>query len=247
MLHLAMLCSSHHHHYLLGIRDVAMREIRNQIIIIHKDSMKRFDQLYHMLCSNPHLGYQFHLSSWSNYIFCSLITKLCKLFASLYFREYMYYIRSYPPIIISCTLEIIICILYPISMYAALFITFIHLVILLIIAVIRLITSFMLLPWYCLKGRILPKNIELSIAYYRDIFGSNPDLNPPVIIDEMSDKLRSIVDNYRPLPSTTSFDYLRFVKEKKTITFRYSGEDSDTVHEILTEVTGHFIEFVKYR
>jgi len=46
-------------------------------------------------------------------------------------------------------------------------------------------------------------NIELSIAYYRDIFGSNPDLNPSVIIDEMSDKLRSIVDNYRPLPSTT--------------------------------------------
>ena len=209
--------------------------------------MKRFDQLYHMLRSNPHLEYQFHLRSWSNYIFCSLITKLCKLSDSLYSREYMYYIRSYPPIIISCTLEIIMCLLYPISMYAALVVTFIYLVILLIIAVIRLITSFILLPWYCFKGLILPKNIELSIAYYRDIFGSNPDLNPPVIIDEMSDKLRSIVDNYRPLPSTTSFDYLRFVKEKKTITFRYSGEEIDTVHEILTEVTGHFIEFIKYR
>jgi hypothetical protein len=117
----------------------------------------------------------------------------------------------------------------------------------LIIAVIRLITSFILLPWYCLKGRILPKNIELSIAYYRDVFGSNPDLNPPVIIDEMSDKLRSIVDNYTPLPSTTAFDYIQLVKEKKTITFRYTGEHSDTVYEILTEVTGHFIEFIKYR
>jgi len=209
--------------------------------------MKRFDQLYHMLCSNPHLGHQFHLRSWIDYILCSLKKKLCKLFVSLLFREYMYYIRSFPPSIISCTLEIIICLLYPISMYAALVVTFIHLVILLIIAVIRLITSFILLPWYCLKGRILPKNIELSIAYYSDMFGSNPDHNPPVIIDEMSDKLRSIVDNYTPLPSTTSFDCIRLVKEKKTITFRYSGEDSDTVHEILTEVTGHFIEFIKYR
>jgi hypothetical protein len=79
------------------------------------------------------------------------------------------------------------------------------------------------------------------------MFDSYPDLNPPVIIDEMSDKLRRIVDNYRPLPSTTSFDYLRLVKEKKTITFRYTGEHDDTVHEILTEVTGHFIEFIKYR
>ena len=56
---------------------------------------------------------------------------------------------------------------------------------------------------YICSGYIYPMNIELSIAYYRDIFGSNPDLNPSVIIDEMSDKLRSIVDNYRPLPSTT--------------------------------------------
>ena len=55
-------------------------------------------------------------------------------------------------------------------------------------------------------------NIDLSMTYYRDIFDRNPDLDPPVIIDEMSDKLRSIVDNYTPLPSTTSFDYLRFVK-----------------------------------
>ena len=242
-----MLCSSHHHHrYLSGIRDVAMREIRNKIIIIQKDSMKRFNQLYHILRSNPHLGYQFHLRSWIDYILCSLITKLCKLFKSLYFREYMYYIRSYPPIIISCILDIIISLLFPINPYAALVVTFIYLVSLLIIAVIRLITSFILLPWYCLKGLILPKNIELSIAYYRDMFDSNPDLDPPVIIDEMSDKLRSIVDNYIPLPSTTAFDYIRLVKEKKTITFRYTGEHDDTVHEILTEVTGHFIEFIKY-
>ena len=159
----------------------------------------------------------------------------------------MYYIRSYPPLIISCILDIIISLLFPISAYAALVVTFIYLVSLLFIAVIRLITSFILLPWYCLKGLILPKNIELSIAYYRDMFDSNPDLNPPLIIDEMSDKLRSIVDNYIPLPSTTAFDYIRLVKEKKTITFRYTGEHDDTVHEILTEVTGHFIEFIKYR
>jgi hypothetical protein len=115
----------------------------------------------------------------------------------------------------------------------------------LIIAAIRLITSFILLSWYCLKGRMLPKNIELSIAYYHDMFDSNPDLNPPMIIDEMSDKLRSIVDNYTPLPSTTAFDYLRLVKEKKTLTSRYYGDDN-SVHEIATEVTGHFIEFIKY-
>ena len=70
------------------------------------------------------------------------------------------------------------------------------------------------LPWYYLSGLIFPMNIDLSIAYYRDMFESHPDLDPPVIIDEMIDKLRSIVDNYRPLPSTTSFDYLRFVERK---------------------------------
>jgi len=95
------------------------------------------------------------------------------------------------------------------------------------------------LLWECLGGYIYPMNIELSIAYYRDIFGSNPDLNPPVIIDEMSDKLRSIVDNYRPMPSTTSFDYLRFVKESKRISCPMDGRDN---HEII----GSFIEFIKY-
>jgi 5'-3' exonuclease len=64
------------HQRLRRFKSVKEQEIRNQIFIIHKDSMKRFDQLYHMLRSNPHLGYQFHLRSWSNYIFCSLITKL---------------------------------------------------------------------------------------------------------------------------------------------------------------------------
>ena len=76
------------------------------------------------------------------------------------------------------------------------------------------------------------------------MFDSHPDLDPPVIIDEMSDKLRDIVDNYIPLPSTTSFDYLRFVKEKKTITTRYSGDDN-VVHEKKKEYTGSFIEFIK--
>jgi hypothetical protein len=95
-------------------------------------------------------------------------------------------------------------------------------------------------------------NIELSKAYYRDMFGSNPDLNPPVIIDEMSDKLRSIVDNYRPLPSTTSFDYLRFVKETKRRKYMetvYGGEDGlSYLYEVEREqvVTGSFIEFIKY-
>ena len=94
-------------------------------------------------------------------------------------------------------------------------------------------------------------NIELSIAYYRDIFGSNPDLDPPVIIDEMSDKLRSIVDNYTPLPSTTSFDYLRFMKETKTITYTVTAYNSDhgrfqcERRELV--VTGSFVEFIKYR
>ena len=105
-------------------------------------------------------------------------------------------------------------------------------------------------PWYYISGCIYPMNIELSIAYYRDIFDSNPDLNPPVIIDEMSDKLRSIVDNYRPMPSTTSFDYLRFMKETKTIkyTVTVSGGENQPSYDEEQErvVTGSFIEFIKY-
>jgi hypothetical protein len=93
-------------------------------------------------------------------------------------------------------------------------------------------------------------NIDLSMAYYRDIFDRNPDLDPPVIIDEMSDKLRSIVDNYRPLPSTTSFDYLRFVKKTKTIKYMVTvsgGEDQPSYEEERElVVTGSFFEFVKY-
>ena len=81
------------------------------------------------------------------------------------------------------------------------------------------------------------------------MFGSNPDLNPPVIIDEMSDKLRSIVDNYRPLPSTTSFDYLRFVKRtriKYKVTVSEGENQPDYEEEREQEVTGSFIEFIKY-
>ena len=82
------------------------------------------------------------------------------------------------------------------------------------------------------------------------MFGSNPDLDPPVIIDEMSDKLRSIVDNHTPLPSTTSFDYLRFVKEKKTIKYMENvsgGENQpDYVLEQKLVLNGSFIEFIKY-
>ena len=107
-----------------------------------------------------------------------------------------------------------------------------------------------LLPWYYLTGLIFPMNIDLSLAYYCDIFDSNPDLDPPVIIDEMSDKLRIIVDDYRPLPSTTSFDYLRFVKETKTIKYMVTvsgGEDQPSYKEERElVVTGSFIEFGKY-
>ena len=82
------------------------------------------------------------------------------------------------------------------------------------------------------------------------MFDSNPDLDPPVIIDEMSDKLRIIVDNYTPLPSTTSFDYLRFVKETKTIKYTVTvsgGENQPSyVEEREFLVTGSFIEFIKY-
>ena len=104
-----------------------------------------------------------------------------------------------------------------------------------------MIISLIFLPWCYLIGYIFPTNIQLSIAYYRDIFGSNPDLDPPVIIDEMSDKLRSIVDNYRPLPSTTSFDYLRFVKGTKRLNYKVTREEE---RELV--VTGSFIEFIKY-
>ena len=115
-----------------------------------------------------------------------------------------------------------------------------------IYVVILVIPTLIFLPWYYLSDCIFPKNIELSRAYYRDMFDSHPEFDPPVIIDEMSNKLRDIVDNYNiPLPSTTSFDYLRFVKEKKTITTRYSGDDN-VVHEIKKEYTGAFIEFIKH-
>ena len=191
-----------------GIRDVAMREIRDQIIVIHKDSMKRFDLFYHMLRSNPYLGHQSYLRSWWNYY---MTHKRIEIFAVFIVFVCRYYIWSYPPIVIS---YILWTILFPFlhlitgaTMYSSL-----------ILDVIVLIITVILLPWYYLSYCIFPMNIELSVAYYRDMFGSNPDLNPPVIIDEMSDKLRNIVDNYRPLPSTSSFDYLRFVKETKTTT-----------------------------
>jgi hypothetical protein len=259
-----MLCPSHHHHnhhhFFPGIRDVVMRKVRDQIIIIHKDSTKRFDQLYHMLYSNPHLGHQFHLRSWFSYCWLSVF--------SPYFKsklECRYYIRSYPPIIITCVLEIILSPVGALLIFAAMFILpflttnlvamfilvplylcyFVDLNLAIIYCVLAFIITLIFLPWYSLSGLIFPKNIELSIVYYRDMFGSNLDLDPPVIIDEMSDKLRDIVDNYIPLPSTTSFDYLRFVKETNTITYRYSGEDN-VVHEVKKKVTGSFIEFIKH-
>ena len=77
------------------------------------------------------------------------------------------------------------------------------------------------------------------------MFDCNPDLDPPVILDEMSDKLRSIVDNYTPLPSTTSFDYLRFVKETKTVTYTMSGGKDSPDYDVEKEITGSFIEFIK--
>ena len=101
------------------------------------------------------------------------------------------------------------------------------------------------LPWYCLSDRIFPMNVDLSIAYYRDMFDSNPDLNPPLIIDEMSDKLRSIVDNYAPLPSTTSYDHLRFVKKTKRITYTMPRGRDSPEYDVEKEVTGSFIEFIK--
>ena len=201
-----------------GIRDVAMREIRNQIIIIHKDSIKRFNQLYRMLRSNPHLGYRFRLESCLFYCF------VCPLFLLL-FEECVYYILSYLP-----ESENLLMIPYLLMLISVLVSFMIDTVLFMIIS-----------PLCYLIGYIFPTNIQLSIAYYRDIFGSNPDLNPPVIIDEMSDKLRSIVDNYRPLPSTTSFDYLRFVKGTKRLKYKVTTEEE---RELV--VTGSFIEFIKY-
>ena len=153
------------------------------------------------------------------------------------------YIKLNLPIVISCILQIILIPLWLITISAGQFFGLICFCILFIIYLI-------FLPWYYRIGLIFPKNIWLSRAYYRDMFGSNPDLNPPVIIDEMSDKLRSIVDNYRPLPSTTSFDYLRFVKETKRIkyTITVSGGEDQPDHEEEREyvVSGSFIEFIKY-
>ena len=214
-----------------------MREIRDQIIIIHKESMKRFNQLYRKLYSNPYLGHQFHLTSWWYYYIGILFYPL-NILINFIVPECSYYINSYPPEVISCILQIILWPLYLITMIAIYVLSMILVVIVFIIW----------FPWCCLSDRIFPMNIELSRAYYRDMFGSNPDLNPPVIIDEMSDKLRSIVDNYRPLPSTTSFDYLRFVKETRRIkyTVSWSSEGDNYTEERELVVTGSFIEFIKH-
>ena len=266
--------SHHHHHHQSstssssssssslsspGIRDISMREIRDLIIIIHTDSTNRFDQLYRMLRSNPYLGHQFHIRSWFPNCLLSIF--------SLYFKsklECIYYIKSYPPTNITYILEIILSPVGAILIFAVMFILpflttnlfamiilvplwfcyFVDLTLVIIAHVLIFIITLIFLPWYCISGFIFPKNIDLSRAYYRDMFGSHPDLDPPVIIDEMSDKLRDIVDNYIPLQSTISFDYLRFVKEKKIITTRYSGDDN-VVHEITKEYTGSFIEFIK--
>ena len=216
-----------------------MREIRSQIIIIHNESIKRFDQLYRMLCSNPHLGHQFHLELWLRYyIKIPLVFPILKLFFLL--SECNYYIKSYPQY------DILQFILYPLYL-----ITYISAVwVFMIFAVIYMIIQLIFFPWYYISGCIYPMDIELSIAYYRDIFDINPDLNPPVIIDEMSDKLRSIVDNYRPLQSTASFDYLRFMKDTKTMKYTITvsrGENQPSYEEERERVvTGSFIEFIKY-
>ena len=206
-----------------------MREIRDQIIIIHKESMKRFNQLYRKLYSNPYLGHQFHLTSWWYYYIGILFYPL-NILINFIVPECSYYINSYPPEVISCILQIILWPLYLITMIAICVLS-------MILAVITLI----LLPWCCLSDCIFPQNIELCLSYYHDMFGSNPDLDPPVIIDEMSDKLRNIVDNYTPLPSTTSFDYLRFVKETRRINYTMRGGQG---RELV--ITGSFIEFIKY-
>ena len=188
-----------------------------------------------MLRSNPHLGLQFYLRSCLFYYIFNPLS-----FPLVLFEECIYYISSYLPEVISC---ILLMILHPLMLIS-------RLVLLMINAVLYMIISLIFLPWCYLIGYIFPTNIQLSIAYYRDIFGSNPDLNPPVIIDEMSDKLRSIVDNYRPLSSTTSFDYLRFVKGTKRFkyTVTVSGGENQPNYEEERElvVTGSFIEFIKY-
>ena len=171
-----------------------------------------------MLRSNPHLGHQFRLRSCFRCLSCIPF----ELFLFLSFDECNYYISS------SYLSENIKCILY--TLLIILFLVIFEISFFFIITVS--IISFILLPWYHLSGLIFLMNIDLSMAYYRDMFGSNPDLDPPVIIDEMSDKLRSIVDNYTPLPSTTSFDYLRFVN--------VSGGERERV------LNGSFIEFIKY-
>ena len=252
-------CNRHHHHHhyhhhkhhhslslsSTGIRNEAMREIRNQIIIIHKDLTKRFNQLYRMLRSNPHLGHQFHLRSW---FFCCLLNNSIVPFELLYVfvKECSYYISSYLSENIKSILYILLIILLPLYLFILNF----CLGYMIYFTFILLIISFILLPWYHLSGLIFPMNIDLSIAYYRVMIDSNPDLNPSVITDEMSDKLRSIVDNYTPLPSTTSFDYLRFVKEKKTIKYMENvsgGENQpDYVLEQKLVLNGSFIEFIKY-
>ena len=220
-----------------------MREIRHQIIIIHKDTMKKFDQLYRKLYSNPHLGHQFYLRSWFLYYMMYFpFVSFGRSFLLKNLSRCKFYIRSYPPIVISYILQIILFPLFLITRFSVLVAMVSQLIQMGILSII----FFILLPWYGLSCCIFPKNIRLSIAYYRDMFGSNPDLNPPVIIGEMRDKLRNIVDNYRPLPSTTSFDYLRFVREKKTITYSTYRDGDGYDHEVKTEVIGSFIEFIKH-
>ena len=146
-----------------------MREIRDQIIIIHKESTKKFNQLYRMLHSNPHLGHQFHLRSWSHYYLTHVpIALWFEIIASSECWS------SLP--VISCIFPIILLLLIVIPSFPIMFLSMIYLISLYII-------SFILRPWYYISGNIFPRNIELSIAYYRDMFGSNLDLNPPVIID----------------------------------------------------------------
>lgn len=60
--------------------------------------------------------------------------------------------------------------------------------------------------------------MELAKLCYRDMFDNNPDLKFSVIKEEMSDKLLSIVDNYTPLPSTTSCINACFELKFKIIT-----------------------------
>jgi len=123
--------------HLRGIRDVAMREIRNQIIVIHKDSTKKTNQLYRMLHRNPHLGLQFSLRSWwLNYI----VTPLCFPLQILHFllEGYNYYIKSYPPIVLSNILQFILFPLYLITNISLFFLAMIFVVTIFIILLILL-------------------------------------------------------------------------------------------------------------